>query len=242
MHRSMAKKIVNMLTADLSKAGYTVWSGLARGIDTAAHIGAVNQSTVAVMAGGVDVVYPRENSDLHAKISQCGAIVSEMPAGTEPQARNFPRRNRIISGASQGVVFVEGTPKSGSLITARFALDQSRDVFAFPGSPLDPRARGPNGLIRDGAILIRSVEDVLDELANTTKNLFTAASQPQTASQPIEIIDEKEVCATRLRILPEIGRTPVTVDELRRQCQVSAPVLAAVLLELELAGKICGLG
>ena len=178
------KKIAGMLASDIAKAGFTVWSGLARGIDTAAHNGAVVRSTVAVMAGGVDVIYPRENTDLHAKISECGAIVSEMPPGTEPLARYFPRRNRIISGASQGVVVVEGTPKSGSLITARFALDQGREVFAVPGSPLDPRAEGPNRLIRDGAVLVRSADDVLDELGNGEKNLFTAAVQPQPLSQP----------------------------------------------------------
>ncbi|NKB44507.1 MAG: DNA-protecting protein DprA [Alphaproteobacteria bacterium] len=244
------KKIAGMIATDLAKAGYTVWSGLARGIDTAAHAGALSHSTVAVMAGGVDVIYPRENTNLHENISEHGAIVSEMPPRTEPQARHFPRRNRIISGASQGVLVVEGTPKSGSLITARFALDQGRDVFAIPGSPLDPRAQGPNNLIRDGAVLVRSADDVLDELEGAAKNLFTATPPPQRDSQPIEIVDEKEIDGMRSQILAEIGRTPVTVDELRRQCQVSAPVLAAVLLELELAGKIerlpggriCGIG
>lgn len=232
------KKIAGMLAADIAQAGYTIWSGMARGIDTAAHTSAINQSTVAVVAGGIDVIYPRENTGLHAEIVKNGAIVSEMPPGTEPQARHFPRRNRIISGASVAVIIVEGTPKSGSLITARFALNQGREVFAVPGSPLDPRSQGPNNLIRDGAILIRSADDVLDELAAAPKNLFSALSQPRIASQPIENIDEKEVDSTRLQILQEIGSTAVTVDELRRQCQVSAPVMAAALLELELADRI----
>ena len=244
------RKLAGMFAADLAQAGFTVWSGLARGIDTATHAGALQHSTVAVMAGGIDVIYPRENADLHANIAKSGAIVSEMPPGAEPQARHFPRRNRIISGASVGVVVVEGTPKSGSLITARFALDQGRDVFAVPGSPLDPRAQGPNGLIRDGAVLVRSVDDILDELQGPPENLLASASRPQGKSQPIEKIYEKEIDALRSEILAEIGTTPVTVDELRRQCQVSAPVLAAVLLELELAGqierlpgsRICGIG
>lgn len=232
------RKIAGMFAADLAKAGFTVWSGLARGIDTAAHSTAVEYSTVAVMAGGADVIYPRENAELHAKICESGCVVSEMPPGTEPLARYFPRRNRIISGASTGVVVVEGTPKSGSLITARIALDQGREVFAVPGSPLDPRAQGPNGLIRDGAVLVRSATDVLDELQGTAKNLFSPAPAQQQQSQPIEIIEEKDIDALRSEILSEIGTTPVTVDELRRQCQVSAPVLAAVLLDLELAGQI----
>jgi DNA processing protein len=232
------KKIAGMLAADITKAGYTIWSGMARGIDTAAHTSAIKQSTVAVVAGGIDIIYPRENAGLHADIVQNGAVVSEMPPGTEPQARHFPRRNRIISGASVAVIIVEGTPKSGSLITARFALDQGREVFAVPGSPLDPRSQGPNNLIRDGATLIRSADDVLDELAAASKNLFSALTQPRIASQPIESIDEKEVDSTRLQILQEIGSTAVTVDELRRQCQVSAPVMAAALLELELADRI----
>lgn len=232
------KKLAGMFAADIAKAGYTIWSGLARGIDTAAHGGALESSTVAVMAGGVDVIYPRENTNLHEKIAELGAIVSEMPPGTEPQARHFPRRNRIISGSSCGVVIVEGTPKSGSLITARFALEQGRDVLAVPGSPLDPRAQGPNGLIRDGAVLVRSADDVLDELSSVTKNLFSPPSHPQKTSQTIDKIDEKEVDSMRSQILAEIGATAVTVDELRRQCQVSAPILAAVLLELELAGSI----
>jgi DNA processing protein len=232
------KKIARQLAHDLTVAGYTVWSGLARGIDTAAHAGAVAKSTVAVLAGGADVLYPRENKDLYNNIKANGAVVSEMPPGTEPQAAYFPRRNRIISGASAGVIIVEGTPRSGSLITARFALDQGREVFGVPGSPLDPRAQGPNGLIRDGAILVRSADDVLEELGHGTENLFGAKDSPFKNTQHIENIDEKDADALRSQILGEISTTPVTVDELRRQCQVSAPVIAATLLDLELAGLI----
>jgi DNA processing protein len=139
-----------------------VISGMARGIDGAAHEGTLTTgTTVAVLAGGTDVIYPPEHRELYNRIAEAGAIISEMPPGTEPQAALFPRRNRIISGAARGVVVVEATPRSGSLITARFAADQGSEVFAVPGSPLDPRAHGPNGLIREGATLIQSAEDIL---------------------------------------------------------------------------------
>lgn len=232
------KKFASLLSRDLSDAGYTIWSGLARGIDTAAHFGALEQSTVAVMAGGADVIYPRENSKLHHDICETGAIVSEMPPGTDPQARHFPRRNRIISGASAGVIVVEGTPKSGSLITARLALDQGRDVFGVPGSPLDPRAEGPNGLIRDGAVLVRSADDVLEELGHVIELIRRDDSAKPISAQLSDINEEIEPGRIRESILAQLGAASVTVDELRRQCQVSAPVLAAMLLELELEGRI----
>lgn len=232
------RKLAGILASELAQAGYTVWSGLARGIDTAAHVAAVDFSTVAVMAGGVNHIYPRENAELHARISESGAIVSEMPLGTEPQAQHFPRRNRIISGAALGVVVVEGTPKSGSLITARFALDQGREVFAVPGSPLDPRAQGPNNLIRDGAVLVRNVDDILDELSNVAQNYTELRQRPRAEPQVIENINYSTLSALTQQILSEIGSGSVTVDELRRQCQVSAPILAAALLELELAERI----
>lgn len=156
------RKFAKVLAADLAKAGYGIISGMARGIDGAAHEGALTAgATVAVLAGGTDVIYPPEHRDLYERIAENGAVASEMPPGTEPQAALFPRRNRIISGASRGVIVVEATPRSGSLITARLAAEQGRDVFAVPGSPLDPRAHGPNGLIREGATLIQSVEDVI---------------------------------------------------------------------------------
>lgn len=232
------KKMASVLGKDLAEAGYTVWSGLARGIDTAAHGGAVSRSTVAVMAGGANVIYPKENTDLHKRICESGAVVSEMPLGTQPQAHFFPRRNRIISGASRGVIVVEGTPKSGSLITARFALDQGRDVFAVPGSPLDPRAQGPNGLIREGAVLVRSAEDVLLELGDAGQKMDSDGGSRAPTRQPIEINEEIEPGVIRKLILDQIGAASVSVDELRRQCQVSAPVLAATLLDLELEGRI----
>ncbi len=181
------KKFAQSLALDLAAAGYSVLSGLARGIDTAAHKGAIDRSTVAVMAGGVDVVYPRQNTDLYKAIIERGAVVSEMPLGQDPQAHHFPRRNRIISGSCVAVVVVEGTPKSGSLITARLALDQGRDVFAVPGSPLDPRAEGPNTLIREGAGLVRSADDILQEIGHMKQLKVDLILSSEDHSQTTEI-------------------------------------------------------
>ncbi|MBY0510147.1 MAG: DNA-processing protein DprA, partial [Rhodospirillaceae bacterium] len=233
------RKFARMLAADLAKAGWTVISGMARGIDGAAHEGALTAgSTVAVLAGGTDVIYPPEHRDLYARIAETGAVISDMPPGTEPQAPLFPRRNRIISGASQGVVVVEATPRSGSLITARYAADQGREVFAVPGSPLDPRAHGPNGLIRDGAVLVQSVDDILSTLPTISASPANFSSSRAMASQAIDIPTENNTPAARQKIEAALGPTPAAVDELLRQCQVSPAVLAAVLLELELAGRL----
>jgi DNA processing protein len=158
------------LAAALGQRGVVVVSGLARGIDAAAHLGALETGSIAVVAGGVDVVYPEENRGLHEALAREGAIVAELPLGTEPQARHFPRRNRLISGMALGVVVVEAAARSGSLITARFALEQGRDVFAVPGSPLDPRCRGSNDLLRHGAILTEGAEDVLSQLGAQLKH------------------------------------------------------------------------
>lgn len=233
------RKFARMLAADLAKAGWTVISGMARGIDGAAHEGALTAgSTVAVLAGGTDVIYPPEHRDLYARIAETGAVISDMPPGTEPQAPLFPRRNRIISGASQGVVVVEATPRSGSLITARYAADQGRDVFAVPGSPLDPRAHGPNGLIRDGAVLIQSVDDILSVLPTISASPANFSSSRAASPQVIDVTRENNTPAHRQKIEAALGPTPAAVDELLRQCQVSPAVLAAVLLELELAGRL----
>ena len=178
------RKFAKVLAADLAKAGYGIISGMARGIDGAAHEGALTTgTTVAVLAGGTDAIYPPEHQDLYERIAATGAVVSEMPPGTEPQAALFPSRNRIISGASQGVIVVEATPRSGSLITARYAAEQGRNVFAVPGSPLDPRAQGPNGLIRDGATMIQSVDDVLAELQSIRVSLRNNSSPPAPSFQ-----------------------------------------------------------
>ena len=233
------RKFAKTLAADLAKAGVAVISGMARGIDGAAHDGALTAgSTVAVLAGGADVIYPPEHRELYGRIAEAGAVVSEMPPGTEPQAALFPRRNRIISGASRGVVVVEATLRSGSLITARFAAEQGRDVFAVPGSPLDPRAQGPNGLIRDGATLIQSADDVLSSLQFLRVLPVNFSSPPPPSPEPIENTSINIAPDHRQRVEAALSPTPVAVDELIRQCQVSAAVLATILLELELAGRL----
>lgn len=232
------------LAAALGQGGIVVVSGLARGIDAAAHLGALETGSVAVVAGGVDVVYPEENRGLHEALVRQGAIVAELPLGTEPQARHFPRRNRIISGMALGVVVVEAAARSGSLITARFALEQGRDVFAVPGSPLDPRCRGANDLIRHGAILTENAEDVLSQLQLQLKRPAAPPPPPSVpppavmhwppVREPAPVADD----AALDLVIERLGPTPVAVDELVRQCHLSAAAVATLLLELELAGRV----
>jgi len=233
---ALGRKLAATLARDLADAGLVVVSGLARGIDAAAHEGALAGGTCAVVAGGVDIVYPPENAGLHERIRAEGCIVSEMPLGLTPQARHFPRRNRIISGLSRGVVVVEAAEGSGSLITANFALEQGREIFAVPGSPLDPRAKGTNRLIRDGATLTESAADVLNGLRPILGHDFQepARDGPSSPDQP------SEAEADRIRGLVEeaLGPAPVEVDELVRLCRAPAAVIAIILLELELAGRI----
>ncbi len=224
------------LAADLVAAGLVVVSGMARGIDAAAHSGAI-EATVAVLAGGPDVIYPRENAALYAAIRDKGLVVSEMPIGTQPQARHFPRRNRIISGLSRGVVVVEAALRSGSLITARLAAEQGRDVFAVPGSPLDPRCRGPNDLIRKGATLVESADDILLELSPSL--LRRGAAGPAGAETgPDGETPEEAPDALAGRLLGRLGTTPISVDDLIRDTGQPAGFVRGALLELELAGQI----
>jgi DNA processing protein len=235
------RKMARILATDLAAEGLVILSGMARGVDGAAHEGALSVAdgrTVAVLAGGTDVIYPPEHAKLHARIAESGAVVSEMPPGTEPQAPLFPRRNRIISGASAGVVVVEATLRSGSLITARLAADQGRDVFAVPGSPLDPRAQGPNSLIRDGAVLIQSKDDIIEHLPFQRAPRIKKSTAPERSGQVIGNKKEINGDDIRLQIESALGTSPAAVDELVRQCQVSAAVVATVLMELELAGRL----
>lgn len=228
-------RLARQLAADLAAAGYVVSSGLARGIDAAAHRGALASGTVAVMAGGVAVVYPAENTGLFEEIVAQGAVVSEMPPDFEPQARHFPQRNRIVSGLAVGVVVVEAALKSGSLITARLGLEQGREVFAVPGSPLDPRARGSNDLLRRGAILTETAEDVLESLGHIVE------THPKPLrEQPFEgpAASEFEIDSALPKVVEKLGPSPTPVDELVRQCQLPAPVVHMALLELELAGRL----
>lgn len=225
------------LANGLGRGGLLVVSGMARGIDAAVHGGSLDTGTAAVLGGGVDVPYPSENESLYAEIRDKGVLVSEVAPGTTPRARHFPRRNRIISGISRGVVVVEASPRSGSLITARMALEQGREVFAVPGSPLDPRARGTNRLIREGANLTESAEDVLSVLSERALPLaeMPAPEFPQD-SAPEEEEDSAE--SGRPAIVESLGPVPVTVDELIRNGQFSPAAVSRVLLELELAGRL----
>jgi DNA processing protein len=232
--RNLARRI----SAELGRAGLVVASGMARGIDTAAHDGALAFGTVAVLAGGADVIYPPENAELWRRIVEAGAVVSEMPPGTQPQASHFPRRNRIISGLALGVVVIEASLKSGSLITARLAADQGRAVFAVPGSPLDARAAGPNDLIRHGATLTESAADVLGVLGDLLRRPLAEGRRSGFGAAKPAVPSEDEVARARSTIVESLGVTPVTVDEIIRQCQLSPSVVSMVLLELELAGRL----
>ena len=231
---NMAKR----LAIDLGAAGLLVVSGMARGIDAAAHEGALATGTVAVLGGGVDVVYPKENKALYTAISEQGTLISEVAPGTQPQARHFPRRNRLISGMARGVVVVEASPRSGSLITARLALELGREVFAVPGSPADPRGRGANRLIREGATLTECAADVLEQLNGLGQT--PAAGEKKSYYQQVmsEPIDESAINQGRPRIEESLDFAPLAVDELIRNCQLSPAVVATVLLELELAGRL----
>ena len=229
------RRFAGNLAASIGEAGFTVVSGMARGIDTAAHQGALPQPSVAVLAGGVDVVYPPENGDLHRRLQERGAVVSEMPLGTVPQARHFPRRNRLISGLSLGVIIVEAARRSGSLITARFAAEQGREVFAVPGFPLDPRAAGCNHLIREGATLIESAEQVLQDLGKFSRRALEPAPEPWEAVPPnSETGGDRE----RRDIENLLGAEPLLVDELIRQSGLPVALVQNALLDLELAGRI----
>jgi len=214
-----------------------VVSGLARGIDASAHEGALASGTIAVMAGGVDVVYPEENRGLYDSVVAQGLALSEMPPGTEPLGRHFPRRNRIISGLCLGLVVVEAAARSGSLITARFAADQGREVFAVPGSPLDPRCKGTNGLIREGAHLTESADDVLAVLEGLGRPPLGEA-EPESGVPPPKEPAASELERARRQLLEALGPTAVAVDELLRQTHLSPAVVSMVLLELELAGRL----
>ena len=228
-------RLARQLAADLGAAGLVVVSGLARGIDAAAHRGGLATGTVAVMAGGVAVIYPAENTALFDEVVAQGAAVSEMPPDFEPQARHFPQRNRIVAGLSLGAVVVEAALKSGSLITARLALEQGREVFAVPGSPLDPRARGTNDLLRRGAILTETADDVLTGLGE----LVAPAAKPLAAQQfEGAPASEFEVDSALPKVVEKLGPSPTQVDEIVRQCQLPAAVVQMVLLELELAGRL----
>jgi len=223
------------LAHDLGQEGVTVVSGLARGIDSAAHDGSLASGTIAVIAGGIDIVYPPENQARQEEISTSGLLIAEMPPGTEPRARHFPYRNRIIAGLAAGTVVVEAAPRSGSLITARLAGEAGREVMAVPGSPLDPRAQGCNGLIRDGATLIQNAVDVIEVLTPIAGRVASRHAPFDYEAAPTPVEAEPDL---RAAIEDLLGPSPVAVDEIVRQSGASAGAVQLVLLELDLAGRL----
>jgi len=234
------RKLAHRMAHELGGGGFVVTSGLARGIDTAAHEGAIESGTVAVVAGGVDVVYPKENETLYKQICERGAVVSECALGMQPIAQHFPKRNRIVSGLSDGCVVVEANFRSGSLITARLAAEQGRDVMAVPGSPLDPRAEGTNALIRDGVTLVRNATDVMETVQSFLKGPTALQHGLQDAAGHYESAEIIEFPVENLRetILPELSTTPVGVDEIIRTCNLKSAEVQGTLLELELEGAV----
>ncbi|MCG8504445.1 MAG: DNA-processing protein DprA [Sphingomonadales bacterium] len=233
---AVGRKFTRQLARDLGEAGLVVVSGLARGIDTAAHEGALATGTIACVAGGMNIPYPKENTELHDAIEEQGLIVSEMPMGTQPKASHFPRRNRIISGLSLGIVVVEAAFRSGSLITARLAGEQGREVFAVPGSPLDPRSKGTNNLIRDGATLVENAADVLDILRDLPRGPIAEPDKRLFDGPPAQPVGEQELARARPAIQESLSPTPVEIDEIIRSTKLPASVVLTVLLELEVAG------
>lgn len=229
-----ACRFARQLAFELGGAGVVIVSGLARGIDTAAHDGALETGTIAVIAGGIDIFYPPENEARQSAIAERGLLIAEQPPGTEPRARHFPYRNRIIAGLAQGTVVVEAAPKSGSLITARHAAEFGRDVMAVPGSPLDPRAQGCNLLIREGAILVQNAEDVLEAIRPLRLGPLKEPREDYATSAAPDDAEE----ADRRTVTELLGPTPVAIDEIIRQSSLRAAIVQTVLLELELAGRL----
>lgn len=232
------RRFAAKLAQDLGQQDYVITSGLARGIDTAAHEGGLATGTIAVVAGGADVVYPKENQKLYEQICEQGAVVSECAMGTQPLAQHFPKRNRIVTGLSAGTVVVEANPKSGSLISARMAAEQGREVFAVPGFPLDPRSSGTNHLIREGATLIRGSEDILEHLqAFSVSRLQPQKHLFEGLAEDIEAFDSEEK-NVRDEIARQLSTSPTAVDEIIRACQLRSGTVQACLLEMELSGEV----
>ena len=231
-----ANKFCSSICADLGKNDVVVVSGLARGVDTYAHVGSIMNGTIAIMAGGADIVYPPENLSLYKEIAKTGAIFAEMPVGTSPQPQLFPRRNRIIAGMTSGTLVIEAAENSGSLITAKIALEYNREVFAVPGCPLDPRSVGCNSLIRDGATLVQSSKDVLECIEG--RRIIHQHALHENGEPFIAKITEENLEKTRKKILNSLSSVPITIDELISCIKVSPQEVLTALLELELSSKI----
>jgi DNA processing protein len=237
---SLGTRMARKLAQDLGAAGHVVVSGLARGIDAAAHLAALETGTVAVQAGGVDIAYPLENAELAQRVAARGLRLSEQPMGLHPVARHFPPRNRIISGLCRATVVIEAAARSGSLITARDALDQGREVLAVPGHPFDARAAGCNVLIRDGAVLVRNAEDIMEHLA---RNVSEPREHPRAVEPALplpepETTSKAQTLALHRKILSRLGPSPLAEDQLIRDLGAGAAVVAPALVDLELEGRI----
>lgn len=232
----IGKKLASTYAQELGERGYVIASGLARGIDTAAHQGALATGTVAVIAGGIDQIYPSENQKLYEHLYEKGLIVAESPFGMEPQAKLFPRRNRLISGLSLGVIVIEAAFQSGSLITARYANEQGKEVFVVPGSPIDPRYKGSHHLLKQGANLITAALDVIDILEKpyTIPNVI---DEEVVIQESLEC-DENSNRDLNHTILSLLSPTAISLDELIRECRVSSMQMQGTILQLELAGKV----
>lgn len=239
---SLGARMARKLVGELGEAGFTVVSGLARGIDAIAHKSSMETGTIAVMAGGVDIIYPTENTELAQQIATGGLRLSEQPLGLQPQARHFPRRNRIVSGLAQGVIVVEAAARSGSLITARCAADQGREVMAVPGHPLDSRASGANILLRDGATLVRNIDDVVEAIGRPALPV-DAVSTLVAEVQPHKVMargDAGQLSDGGLegRILAHLGPTPVPEDQMIRDLGAAPREMAQALAVLEMSGRV----
>lgn len=235
---AIGQTFARQIAGELGDAGYTIVSGLARGIDTNAHHGALETGTAAVLGGGVDHVYPRQNADLFEAMCERGAIISESPLGYKATARDFPRRNRIISGLSKGVVVIEAAQRSGTLITARYALEQNREVMAAPGSPLDPRTKGCNHLIRQGAALIENSQDIIDVLEQAPPAEMLEPERPYFQPEFEWDAAETDIDKARGDIAALLSPTPTPRDDIIRLSDMPTSLAVAALLEMELSGDI----
>ena len=231
-----AQRHAEVLAEALTTEGYVISSGLARGIDTAVHNGAFAGGTIAVVADGIDIIYPPENKDLSHAISERGAVIAEMPPGTNPTPRLFPTRNRIIAGMALGVVVVEAAERSGSLITAREAAERGAEVMAIPGSPLDPRSAGCNHLIREGATLVQNHFDIIEALS--ARPPIQAPPTPPLPPANMQTGSENDIAAARDTILNGLGAEPIEIDDLMRWCAETPACVHAAILELEIAGHL----
>ena len=236
-------KFARRIAEELGKNDIVVASGLARGIDTAAHQASLATGTIAVIAGGINNIYPPENTNLYNQISNRGVIISEIPFGTIPRGGNFPQRNRIISGISLGVVIVEATLRSGTLITAKFALEQNREIFAVPGSPMDPRYEGTNRLIKQGAKMLENIEDILNEVQHIRKNSktllkFSEPESPEFNYPASKLPNNEDIDQARNLILKKLNFTEITNDEIINELEIPARIVNIALVQLELADRI----